>query len=132
MGGRSMEVNVDLSDYSRPILERSRSLFWSTQQGLASTSGILVAQREGLHEVVRWNLPPLGWYILVVNHIDALMKRDWIVQCRRIQMNDNRVADALAKLADSSQIVCVSRYRLRPWLGCFKRTWICLPYLSHN
>ncbi|KAK9031789.1 hypothetical protein V6N11_056077 [Hibiscus sabdariffa] len=48
-----------------------------------------------------------GRYISIVNHIDALIKRDWLVQCCHIHRNDNRVADALTKLADLSHLDCL-------------------------
>ncbi|KAK8660235.1 hypothetical protein V6N13_051168 [Hibiscus sabdariffa] len=124
-----------MGDYESPefklLCELIRALFWSTQQGLASECGRLIAQREGLREVVLWNSPPPGWhlvhtdgdskdvlrlfysnsdqgrYISIVNHIDALIKRDWLVQCCHIHRNDNRVADALTKLADLSHLDCL-------------------------
>ncbi|KAK8977934.1 hypothetical protein V6N11_059563 [Hibiscus sabdariffa] len=136
------------SDDCRSILERSRSLVWSTQRVLTPVSGVPVAQREGSRETVHWKPPPPGWflvntdrarhlesgratcggvivevdseyvlrliypssdqgrYLSVVNHIAILMPRDWVVQCRRIPRSGNKIADALAKLADSSHLNC--------------------------
>ncbi|KAK8482311.1 hypothetical protein V6N11_030619 [Hibiscus sabdariffa] len=46
-------------------------------------------------------------YTSVVNHIDAWVKRDWLIQCRRIHRNGSKVTNALAKLADLSHLNCL-------------------------
>ncbi|KAK8649192.1 hypothetical protein V6N13_129926 [Hibiscus sabdariffa] len=93
-------------DDRRTVLERSMALVWTTKQGLVSESGRRVTQKGGLGEVVQWNPPLLERYISVVKHIGALLKQNWLVQCRRIHWNGNRVADAMAKLPDLSCFEC--------------------------
>ncbi|KAK8677853.1 hypothetical protein V6N13_143375 [Hibiscus sabdariffa] len=46
-------------------------------------------------------------YLSVVNHIDDLVQREWIVQCRCNHRNGNKVTDVLAKLVDSSHLNCL-------------------------
>ncbi|KAK8701532.1 hypothetical protein V6N13_019919 [Hibiscus sabdariffa] len=45
-----------------------------------------------------------GRYLLIVNHIEALMRRDWVVQCCRIHRYGNKVSDTLTKFFDSSHL----------------------------
>ncbi|KAK8528367.1 hypothetical protein V6N12_074897 [Hibiscus sabdariffa] len=88
------------SDDCWSILERNRSLAWSTHQGLAPVNG-------GVGSTWRRDALDWGWYLLVVHHIDSLVKCHWVVQFRRIHRNYNKVVDALAKLDDSSHLNCL-------------------------
>ncbi|KAK8577992.1 hypothetical protein V6N13_076666 [Hibiscus sabdariffa] len=91
------------SDDCRSILERSRSLVWSTQRVL--TPVIVEVDSEYVLRLI-YPSSDQGRYLSVVNHIAILMPRDWVVQCRRIPRSGNKIADALAKLADSSHLNC--------------------------
>ncbi|KAK9026497.1 hypothetical protein V6N11_039335 [Hibiscus sabdariffa] len=80
-------------DDRRTVLERSMALVWTTKQG-----------EDALR--LFYSNPECGRYISVVKHIGALLKQNWLVQCRRIHWNGNRVADAMAKLPDLSCFEC--------------------------
>ncbi|KAK8708284.1 hypothetical protein V6N13_059328 [Hibiscus sabdariffa] len=43
----------------------------------------------------------------ILNHIDVLRGRDWLVAFRHVHRNGNKVADAMAKLADRSHLNCL-------------------------